>query len=315
MAKLILSTLVSWHITGPDNMKKFLLTMLLLLIPTFADAQMDAALLIQHVPPTIAQQEQFYVDVAIDPQGNNFNGVEGSITFSSNTLQFVRAETGSSIISTFIDTPTLVSAGTVRFSGIIIGGFDGLINPFDQSHKLPGQIVRLVFVGKKPGNVTIASSNVSIAANDGKGTIENLSDTSAASTVSDQVAPSVYNLADTIAPTLTASVVSNKNLYNGQYTVIFTATDKQSGIDHVELKEGSGPWVTVQSPYLLHDQSRRAILSLRAYDVAGNDTTITIPSAANTNSSAAAIMLVLVVALIVYAIYEKTSQRAHKNIS
>jgi hypothetical protein len=213
--------------------------MLLLLIPTFADAQMDAALLIQHVPPTIAQQEQFYVDVAIDPQGNNFNGVEGSITFSSNTLQFVRAETGSSIISTFIDTPTLVSAGTVRFSGIIIGGFDGLINPFDQSHKLPGQIVRLVFVGKKPGNVTIASSNVSIAANDGKGTIENLSDTSAASTVSDQVAPSVYNLADTIAPTLTASVVSNKNLYNGQYTVIFTATDKQSGIDHVELKEGS----------------------------------------------------------------------------
>jgi hypothetical protein len=73
MAKLILSTLVSWHITGPDNMKKFLLTMLLLLIPTFADAQMDAALLIQHVPPTIAQQEQFYVDVAIDPQGNNFN--------------------------------------------------------------------------------------------------------------------------------------------------------------------------------------------------------------------------------------------------
>ncbi len=296
-------------------MKKFLFTFLLLFIPVCAHAQAVPQVLLQHVPTSVSQQEQFYVDVAVDAHGDDFNGIQGAVTFSSDSLQFVRAETGSSVISTFIDTPSLASVGTVHFSGIIIGGFDGLINPFDQSHKLPGQIVRLVFVGKKPGNVAIASSNVSVTENDGKGTIESLADTSSPVTVTNTIAPSVYNPTDTIPPTLTASIVSDKNLYDGQYVVIFNAVDKQSGIDHVELKEGDGAWSTVESPYVLHDQSRRAILSLRAYDVAGNVTTITLPSATNTNSSAVVIVLVLIAVIIIYVIYKKILHRPSKNSS
>jgi hypothetical protein len=273
----------------------------------FADT---AAMVLQHVPESVDQQEQFYVDVEIDPNGTSFNGAQGSVTFSNDTISFVRAETGSSIVTYFITPPTLQD-NTVTFSGIILGGFNGLINPFDQSHKLPGHIMRLVFAAKAQGTATIDTHDSTVTANDGEGTLQSASSAHASFPVSDAVAISKYVTPDITLPTISASVVQEHALFDGRYTLIFTATDKQSGIDHVELQEGGGAWNTVQSPYLLHDQSRKSILSLRAYDASGNVATITVAPISSSSTTIALIILIFILLITLYVIHKKSKHPTH----
>jgi hypothetical protein len=269
-------------------------------------------ILLQHVPQSVAQQQQFYIDVAIDTHGTAINGIQGSLSFSGTTLSFVRAETGTSNITLWVDNPTL-KGNTIGFSGIIPGGFNGLVNPFDQNRLLPGSIVRLVFVGQNPGSIIITTSHVSVTRNDGSGTLQPLDDTVATAQVSTATAPSLYTTPDTIPPTLTASVISDQNLFNGNQTLLFIATDKESGIARVQVQEGSeGGWNNVDSPYMLHDQLRKGILSIRAYDVAGNVTNFSISPLTTNHSSVIAISILIFIAFIIlYVIYKKTAH--HKN--
>lgn len=272
-------------------------------------------MLLEHVPTVVALQQQFYVDVVLDPNNSVYNGIEGTVSFSDNTLSFVRAETATSIVNYFIEQPTAVT-NTIHFSGIMLGGFKGLINPFDPTHLLPGPVIRLVFVGKAPGTATIATSYIHVTDNDGQGTLENVKDATASLNVSSTVAPSMYTAPSTVPPTITASIVRDPNLFNNKYALVFDATDKQSGIDHVSLQEGSGPWITISSPYLLQDQSRQSILTLRAYDNAGNVTTITIAPIKTTTSPVriivGIILLIIVLITLLYVIYKKV---IHKKVT
>jgi hypothetical protein len=292
-------------------MKYFTLLFFILCVSLVAPHTAKAAAMVfGNVPTGVAQQQQFYVDVQIDPQGVSLNGIQAQVTFSSDTLSFVRAETGTSLINYFIDPPT-VSGNMVTFSGTIVGGFNGLIDPFNPDKKSPGEMIRLVFAPIAPGIATITTSNVTAADNDGQGTLEKVTDATATIPISTVIAPSIYKTADTTPPEISASVVEDSNLYAGKYVLIFTAIDKESGIDHVELQEGNGPWTTIESPYVLHDQSRNSILSLRAYDVAGNVTTIQIvpPGLSHSTQVFLLILLILLVGSILYVIYEKTKHK------
>ncbi|MDB5254931.1 MAG: hypothetical protein JWL92_307 [Candidatus Nomurabacteria bacterium] len=297
-------------------MKKILCTMLiafaLVLNASMAFAVDEAprpTLSLEGMPVSVDQEQQFYVDVKVDPKGASFNGIQSTVQYSGDTITFVRAETGSSIITYFVTPPTVTENG-IAFSGIILGGFRGLIDPFDESHSLPGDIVRLVFAGKAKGTARITTHDSTVTANDGAGTLQTVTDATVSTTVSDVAAPSTYTPADSIAPTITASVVQEHDLFDGRYTLLFTATDKQSGIDHVELREGNGEWATIESPYVLQDQSRKSILSLRAYDASGNVGTITIAPVAS-SSALALIILILILIIVVYVIYKKSKHPAH----
>ncbi len=292
-------------------MKKFLFTILTMgTAIAFSSQAHAAALLLNNAPKNIAQQQQFYVDVAIDPQGKSLNGIQGSVVFSADTLSFVRAETGNSDVTLFVDRPTL-NGNAISFSGVIPGGFDGLINPYDPKNRLPGQIVRLVFVGKAAGEAQIIATGTTITANDGQGTIETVPDQQAFLAVSTAVVPSIYTQTDTRLPTLTASIVKEDDLYGGKYALLFNAVDKESGIDRVEIKEGNDAWKVVQSPYLLRDQSRKSILLIRAFDVAGNASTIvTIPPTNQSQSPAVIVIVLILFALCIgYVIYKKRIQK------
>jgi len=63
---------------------------------------------------------------------------------------------------------------------------------------------------------------------------------------------------------------SDPRVFGGQYFISFFSTDKESGIDHYEVKEGKGDYKIAQSPYLLDDQNLRTVIRVRAYDSAGN---------------------------------------------
>lgn len=284
------------------------LTLMLTASSTFAATQ--PLFLLEGMPTSIDQQQQFYVDVNVDPKGNSFNGIQSTVEFSSDTLSFVRAETGSSIITYFVSTPAAIE-NRIGFSGIILGGFKGVIDPFDESHSLPGGIVRLVFAGKAKGTAVVRTMDSTVTANNGSGTLQTVTDAAVSAVVTDVVSPSTYTMADGIAPTITASVVQEKDLFDGSYTLLFTATDKQSGIEYVELREGNGEWTRIESPYLLQDQSRKGILSLRAYDAAGNVANITIDPLRSSSSTAAVLVLILIAIIILYVIYKKSKHPKH----
>ncbi|MES2225176.1 MAG: hypothetical protein V4478_04295 [Patescibacteria group bacterium] len=280
--------------------------MLALIIPRTALA---TSVLLQHAPQSVTGMQQFYVDVAISADRDAFNGIQGEVHFSSANLEFVRAETGTSIVSYFIDQPK-ADGNTISFSGIIVGGFGGLINPFDQGKRFPGQILRLVFQAKKPGTASIFTKNITVTKNDGQGTLSSVDDARVSLAVVAGKNNTAYSFEDTVAPTITASVVYEKDLNDGKPTLIFSAIDKQSGIDHVELQGKNGSWKTIESPYLLQNYSGKGILSVRAYDVAGNVALTTVGTAA-THAVGAALLLAAIAILILYVIYKKSKHKKH----
>ena len=72
--------------------------------------------------------------------------------------------------------------------------------------------------------------------------------------------------------------------FAGKHFIVFSTTDKQTGISHYEVNEepvlefsqfkwgGVGvPWVKAESPYVLEDQSLNSIIRVKAIDKAGNE--------------------------------------------
>jgi hypothetical protein len=286
-------------------MKYFFRTIIIIGITLIPSMTQAAVITIGHAPLTVAQQQQFYVDVIVDTQGKTINAIQGSIVFSNNNLSFVRAETGSSNITFFITPPT-VQGDVITYAGIIPGGFNGLINPFDPQHRGPGEIMRLVFVGKAAGEGQIISTATTVADNNGQGTLETVPDQQTFLAISTAIAQATYTTHDTKPPLITASVIQEPDLNNGKYTLIFNAVDKQSGIDHVEVKEGDDIWRVADSPYLLRDQSRKSILSVRAIDVVGNATLVTINPAPQANNPTLPLCIgLLALGIILYVVKKK----------
>lgn len=219
--------------------------------------------------------EQFYVDIIINPEGKRINGIEGTINFPQNNLSFVRAEEAKSIVGLWVEKPTDTD-GNIHFAGVIPNGFDGVIDPFNPSVKLPGLVVRLVFEGKgHTESALILLDKFYSTLNDGLGTTENIKQSSLKISVKDFSSPVTYKTEDS-NPELTAYVTRDPNLFDNEYVLIFDAHDSQSGIKEVLVKEGKGDWEKIESPYLLKDQTRHSIIKLQAINYSGFNVTITI---------------------------------------
>jgi hypothetical protein len=59
-------------------------------------------------------------------------------------------------------------------------------------------------------------------------------------------------------------------VFDGKKFISFFSTDKDSGVDHYEIREGKGDYKIAQSPYLLDDQNLGTVIRVRAYDFSGN---------------------------------------------
>jgi len=60
-------------------------------------------------------------------------------------------------------------------------------------------------------------------------------------------------------------------IFEGKYFLSFATTDKTSGVDYYEVKEGKRDFKKVKSPYLLEDQSLKSKIVVKAIDKAGNE--------------------------------------------
>ena len=220
--------------------------------------------------------DTFSVQVIIDTEKDCINTVKGEIDFSKDILETVNFTTGNSILTIWLEKPKInQNLGKISFVGGIPSGYCG---------PLPGEpgeldlLLKIFFKTKKEGMANLRLSEESqVLLNDGFGTPAKLTLKAASYEVEprkdrakdewqeelekDDIPPESFEI----------EINQTPEIFEGKYFIIFSTTDKQTGIDYYEVKEGKKDWKRVESPYLLEDQSLQSIIKVKAIDKAGNE--------------------------------------------
>ena len=177
---------------------------------------------------------------------------------------------GNSILTLWLEEPSFSNkAGTISFIGGIPGGYLGEDGPLG----------KIIFYAKEGGEVKIQFQEDSkILLNDGFGTKAELEKQGAAFNILSEKleAPRDEWLGelkkDNIPPEFFEIEISrDPSIFEDKYFIIFSTTDKQTGINYYEVKEGERDWKKAESPYLLEDQALQGIIKVKAVDKAGNE--------------------------------------------
>lgn len=259
----------------------------------------------------IALGQQFQVDLLLDAEGESLNAIEGKIVFPD-ILELKNIYDGDSIISLWVEKPSLNSKfyplNSVFFSGIIPGGFRGVLSPYWQGLK-PGKVFSLIFEAKNPGAGTIEAKDVRTLLNDGKGTetgvkTSNYPSDSAGGQflISKQIpirrfggqTPTLETKDGEPPESFRPEIIRDPNVSDNKWFLVFAAQDKGTGIERYEILEkkeyrirnlGPSPesyilhsksWIKAESPYILNDQKLRSYIYVKAVDGAGNERTVII---------------------------------------
>lgn len=250
--------------------------------------------------------EQFYVDIEINPSSININGIEGVLQ-TSGDLKVVRIEDGDSIIKNWILKPE--NKNLTNFAGIIPNGFGGYINTPDNKN---GLLFRVVLEAQKVGSFSINLNDIKVTKNDGQGTLISLPSKSLTVGVIGQKSNEKYVSNDSLKPEIIYEIVRDPNLYNGMNTLVFSASDNDSGVKSVWIKEGRRNFKLIQSPYLLEDQSMRGIIILRVSDNNNNEAIVRILPNLFENDLAKILLLICILVLATFVFYAKN--KIKKNI-
>lgn len=237
------------------------------------------------------------VAVRIDTdEGECINAVDVTLAYTDG-IQAVDVSTGRSILTLWLERPVINrDARTITFAAGIPNGYCGRI-PGDPS--LTNVLAEIVFrapgfsVGKKEDASTLLTfePGTRVLLNDGSGSDAPLRTLSGTINLIQETGTTTKDAwggvvaADDVPPTpFSIELVRNPQIFNNKYYIVWNTTDKQSGIDHYEVLEESpedfyafrwgaanNPWITVESPYVLKDQTLRSVIRVRALDKAGNE--------------------------------------------
>lgn len=266
------------------------------------------------------------VDLRIDTdEGECINTIDAVIQYDSTVLA-EDVSRGQSILSLWVEDPVIDPVNhTITFAGGIPNGYCGRIAG-DPS--LTNVIAQIVF--RSPGFAIGAGTNpvakitidprTQVLLNDGFGTQATLRTTEVAmnllSTAGPQNTDAWKNRVrdDTVPPGDFVITLSREtSAFSGKYFISFNSQDKQSGIDHYEVMEepiadmyaftwgrADAPWIQVESPYVLLDQSLNSTIRVRAIDKAGNKTiAVFVPEEAMRGISSDRMKTIFVVTVIV----------------
>ena len=237
--------------------------------------------------PEMGFNQEFLIDVMVDPQGKDINAVQGGILFPVNLLEFKEARDGDSVITLWVESPHLLlpsqegaAFGEIVFSGITPGGFQGLLSPYYEGGR-SGKLFSLVFKAREPGSDLIRANQIKILLNDGEGSPVPVSAKNILINVRNiEVSSTIPAITDINPPeAFQPEVVKDSNVLDGKWFLVFSTVDKGSGIDHYEVSEKKSTpvtnydnlnWEKVESPYLLSDQALQSYIYVKAVDKIGN---------------------------------------------
>ena len=105
-------------------------------------------------------------------------------------------------------------------------------------------------------------------------------------------------------------------IFEGKYFLSFATTDKTSGIDYYEVKEGKRDFKKAGSPYSLEDQSLQSTILVKAVDKAGNERISEIIPPAKLFfywMALITIICLVIISWIVFQIIRRGRGKIHKN--
>ena len=207
--------------------------------------------------------EIFSITVTDDTEQQSINAVEAVVTWASDQFEFVSADNSHSVLSLWIESPVVRNKNEIHFSGIAPGGFTASDTP----------LITLLFKAVHTGQATFTLGQTKNLLNDGAGTEAIVKKRDLQVRVTDgQAVPVIPTKESELPEHFSPIFVTDSDLYDNADTLIFSTTDKGSGLDHFEIKEGlSGTYNRVTSPYQIRDKSRTQSVTIKAIDRAGNE--------------------------------------------
>lgn len=249
---------------------------------------------------TIYRGDAITTSVRLMPDQNNgecINTVDAVIRYPEN-IQPVDVSIGRSIFSVWVEPPTINKEDrTITFAGGIPNGYCGRVQGDPGFTNVVADIIFRspgLQIGSTPGGNTALidfAPETTVYLNDGQGTkapLLTLGSTltlepTAGSGIIDNWREAVQQ--DEILPEQFSITLERDTLaFSGRYYIIFSTTDKQTGISHYEVMEEpssefskfnwggtDAPWIRESSPYVLKDQSLNSTIRVKAFDKAGNE--------------------------------------------
>jgi hypothetical protein len=265
----------------------------LVIVPTTASAAT-----VFFDPPTreLSERDTMLVPIRLEvKEGECINAADVEIKFDPSAVAITDVSRGESILSLWTEAPEIDrEQGLVRFSGGLPGGFCGrIIGDPGETNVLASLAVSALpeSAGNGPTPTTLQFLERSkILLNDGTGTPAELAAVALTltlipgdGTADDEWLEVVRN--DATAPELFDIVLmSHPSVEQGKWTIAFSTTDKQSGIDRYEVLEADpeqfgflawsgrrSVWERAESPFVLRDQGLDSKIMVKAVDKAGNE--------------------------------------------
>lgn len=281
--------LVLWLIIGQLNLNFmkikhfFLLLLVISFIPNICRASEMVFIPASH---TVQKGDLVKIGLYLNTGEDRINAAGGKLIFSSDYLSVSNISFNNSVLNFWPEQPHLDANGTISFSGVTPGGFDG---------SSPNFLFSVVFRAVKDGKADLLLKDAVALKDDGAGTASDLNTGHGSIVITAQSSsPNSDNSAKLLAEidpkndkelpeSFTPLIGSNPSIFDGKYFLVFTTNDKQSGIDHYEVQESKNKsvkddaWIRAESPYLLLDQTLHSFVFVRAFDKAQNIRLETMP--------------------------------------
>jgi hypothetical protein len=232
--------------------------------------------------------------------GECINVIDAVVTYTDN-IQPVDISIGKSIFNVWVESPVINKENrTITFAGGITNGYCGRV---DGDPRLTNIVAEIVFrspgfmiggIGENTGPEALIdfAPETQVLLNDGQGTRAELQALGAKFTLADEAGAGIVDdwrelvREDNIPPEeFSITFTRDEFAYTGRYFIVFSTTDKQSGISHYEVMEepvlefssftwggADAPWIRVDTnTYELKDQTLNSIIRVKAIDKAGNE--------------------------------------------
>ncbi|MEA2701751.1 MAG: hypothetical protein QOE22_460 [Candidatus Parcubacteria bacterium] len=285
--------------------------LMLLALPATSFA---ARLYLQAPEGTVHVGDTISVTLMLDTEGEDVNAVEGTVLVSDN-LAVTGVQEEGSIVPLWVERPSAGGQAS-SFSGVIPGGFRGVLSPFWEGGH-PGTLYTLLLraTDEGPARATLGPSGRAFL-NDGKGTMVAVTTGDAVFTIQAGGEEQVEPVPDTTLPEeFEPEVASSTDIFDGAFFVAFAANDLASGVDHYEVGETRtarpGNFAHAESPYRLTDQGLHSYVHVKAVDRAGNERIVTLPPTHPTPWYGSPWLAILIVLFLLGAVLAFVRHRFH----
>lgn len=288
--------------------KKILIILVVIFLPLASQA---ATLYFDPAAGQYGSGDTFGVNIRINTDKSEcINAIEATVDFPNDLLQIEDFSTGDSILNLWIAKPEKAQMekinqdGSLYFAGGVPGGYCGQVPGDPGESDIIGQIFfkvpdDLKLSADKKGKV-IFSADTKILLNDGLGTSAKLVTNEGEYMITAKPGEGKKEWADKLKEDnlqpepFTVELSKDDAIFDGKYFIMFSTTDKQTGVDHYQVmeikladlvkenqkrtwldlilrKNYKQAWLTANSPYLLKDQNLGSLIRVKAVDKAGNE--------------------------------------------